>query len=311
MDALIGKKCLVTGGAGFVGSRLSMKLFSDGAEVTVVDNYKTGRIKNLAGTGVEIVRQDIRDDEFLKTIVDYDYIFHLATINITLSMTEPLEDFEVNVVATVKMLLEARKSTRLKNFIYTSSASVYGTPPFLPVSETSPTYTSTPYAASKLAAENYCVSYWESFGLPISIVRYSNVYGPGQRPENPYCGVVAKFCEASKAGKPHNIYDTGEQTRDFTYVDDAVRATILAAIGDRSKYEIFNVGTGIETSVIRLSEMVKKAYGDSSESVFIESRHIDNIRRRVMNIEKARRILRWTPEISLAKGLKLTKEYYE
>ena len=156
------------------------------------------------------------------------------------------------------MLLAARAS-KVDRVVYSSSASVYGNPRSIPINEDDPLWTLSPYAVSKLGGENYCTAFSESYGLRVATVRYSNVYGPGQRPDNPYCGVVSKFLVEAHAGRPITIHGDGEQTRDYTYIDDAVEATLLAAVHPRAEGEVFNVGTGIETSVNRLAASIGEA----------------------------------------------------
>ena len=195
--------------------------------------------------------------------------------------------------------------------MYSSSASVYGNPRSIPINEDDLLWTLSPYAVSKLGGENYCTAFAESYGLRVATVRYSNVYGVGQRPDNPYCGVVSKFLVEAHAGRPISVHGDGEQTRDYTYIDDAVEATLLAAIHPRAEGEVFNVGTGIETSVNRLAEAVGEALGVEVDVRHIDRRDIDNIRRRVVNIEKIRRMLRWTPQWTLPRGLGETAAWYK
>jgi UDP-glucose 4-epimerase len=160
-----------------------------------------------------------------------------------------------------------------------------------------------------LAGENYCLSFYESYGLPTAVVRYSNVYGTNQSPDNPYCGVISKFFDWAMRGEPLKIHGDGEQTRDFTYVSDAVEATILAGISPKSEGRVYNVSTGIETTVNELARRIIRVCGAHAEPLYIDRRDIDNIRRRVCNIERIRRELRWVPQITLDKGLMLTREW--
>ena len=153
----------------------------------------------------------------------------------------------------------AARASKVDRVVYSSSASVYGNPRSIPINEDDPLWTLSPYAVSKLGGENYCTAFAESYGLRVTTVRYSNVYGPGQRPDNPYCGVVSKFLVEAHAGRPITIHGDGEQTRDYTYIDDAVEATLLAAVHPRAEGEVFNVGTGIETSVNRLAASIGEA----------------------------------------------------
>lgn len=304
-------RVLVTGGAGFVGSNLVKRLIREGARVTVLDDLFTGRLENLPKKGFEFVEGSVCDPVIVEKLVgEAEVVFHAAARNIVVSTKNPREDFETNIGGTLNILLAAKATNgRVKRVLYTSSTSVYGNPKYLPINEDDHLSLLTPYAVSKLGGENYCMAFYESYGVPTAAVRYSNVYGPGQDPANPYCGVVAKFIECMFEGKAPAIHGDGMQTRDFTYVDDAVEATVMCAQSDRSLGEVFNVGTGVETRVNELAEMLGKIIGVSAEPTHTNRRDIDNIRRRVVNIEKTRRALRWVPNVTLTKGLEKTVEW--
>jgi UDP-glucose 4-epimerase len=205
----------------------------------------------------------------------------------------------------------AARQVGVERVVYTSSASVYGNPRHLPIHEEEGVSPLTPYAVSKLSGEHYCIAFYESYSVPAGVVRYSNIYGVKQDPANPYCGVVAKFLEAIRSGDPIQIHGDGEQTRDFTYVDDAVEGTLAALADPRSEGQVFNLGTGTETSVALLAETIAELYGKRVTLEHIDRRDIDNIRRRVMNIERARKVLRWVPGVTLKEGLRRTIEWYE
>jgi UDP-glucose 4-epimerase len=302
-------KVLVTGGAGFVGGNLVRRLMREGADVTVLDDLFTGLRENLPPGGFTFVEGSVCDPPTVENLVaQNEVVFHAAARNIVVSTRNPREDFETNIGGTLNVLLAAR-ATGIRRLVYTSSTSVYGNPRYLPINEDDRLELLTPYAVSKLAGEHYCTAFFESYGLPTVSVRYSNIFGPGQDPANPYCGVVAKFIEAMFAGRPPMIHGDGNQTRDFTYIDDAVEATLLAATSERALGEVFNVGTGIETSVNRLAEALIAVTGAHVRPEHADRRDVDNIRRRVMNIEKARRALRWVPEVSLEEGLRRTVEW--
>jgi len=242
-------------------------------------------------------------------VAEHSLVFHLAARNIIASTKNPLDDFATNIGGTLNILMAARES-RTQRVIYSSSTSIYGNPRSIPINEDDLLTPLTPYAVSKLGGENYCFAFYESYGLPISSVRYSNIYGPGQRPDNPYSGVVSKFLTMATENRPLSIHGDGEQTRDFTYIDDAVDATLLAAILPRAEGEVFNVGTGIETSVNELAALIARALDIAVSVDHIDRRDVDNIRRRVVNIEKARRMLRWGPQVTLESGLALTAEWF-
>ena len=304
--SLAGVRVLVTGGAGFVGSGLTKRLLSMGAVVTVLDDLFTGRRENLPDSGFTFVQGSVCDPPMVEHLVaGAEIVFHCAARNIVVSTRNPREDYETNIGGTLNVLLAAR-ATGPKRVVYTSSTSVYGNPKYLPINEDDHLSLLTPYAVSKLAGENYCMAFYESYGLPTTAVRYSNIFGPGQDPANPYCGVVAKFVESLFAGKAPVIHGDGNQTRDFTFIDDAVEATVLAATSDRATGEVFNVGTGVETRVNELAAVLIRLIGAPVEPTHTDRRDVDNIRRRVVNIEKTRRALRWVPEVTLEEGLRRT-----
>ena len=309
MNALKDRRVLVTGGAGFVGSALVRRLIAIGAQVTVLDDLFTGRRENLPADGLTFYQGSVCDLPLVEHAVgEAEVVFHCAARNIVISTKDPRQDYETNIGGTLNVLLAAR-ATGPKRVVYTSSTSVYGNPRYLPINEDDRLSLLTPYSVSKLAGENYCMAFYESYGLPTTAVRYSNIFGPGQDPDNPYCGVVAKFADSLFAGKPPVIHGDGNQTRDFTYIDDAVEATLLAATSDRSTGEVFNVGTGVETRVNELAAILIRLVGAKVEPVHSDRRDVDNIRRRVVNIEKTRRALRWVPEVTLEEGLRRTVEW--
>jgi len=307
-ESLGGKRIVVTGGAGFVGSNIVRRLLQVGASVVVLDDFYTGAMDNLPTEDpkLEIVRGSVTDFDLVRDVVkSASVIFHEAARNIIVSTRNPREDYEVNIGGTLNVLLAARE-TGVGRTVYASSASVYGNPRYLPINEDDATNMLSPYAVSKFAGENYCKAFYESYGLSVSAVRYSNVFGTAQRPDNPYCGVVSKFFESAMAGESPRIHGDGEQTRDFTYIDDVVEATILAGISSKAEGQVYNVGTGRETTVNQLARMIIQITGADAQPTYIDRRDIDNIRRRVVNIEKIRRELRWVPSVTIEEGLRRT-----
>jgi UDP-glucose 4-epimerase len=303
------RRILVTGGAGFVGSAVTRRLVDAGARVTVLDDLFTGKADAIP-TGATLIQGSVTDADLVKELVaDHSLVLHLAARNIIASTANPLDDFATNIGGTLNVLLAARAS-KPDRVVYSSSASVYGNPRSIPINEDDPVRTLSPYAVSKLGGENYCTAFSESYGVRVTTVRYSNVYGPGQRPDNPYSGVVSKFMVDAYSGRPIGVHGDGEQTRDYTYIDDAVEATLLAAVHPRAEGEVFNVGTGIETSVNRLAALIGEALEVEVDVQHIDRRDIDNIRRRVVNIEKIRRMLRWTPQWTLDRGLVETSNWF-
>ena len=302
-----GRRVLVTGGAGFVGGAVARRLAEAGAEVTVLDDLSTGRDEH-APAGVAFVPGSVTDRELVRDVVaGHPFVFHLAARGIVASTRNPLDDFQTNIGGTLNVLLAARE-TGVERVVYASSSSIYGNPRTIPINEEDGLAPLTPYAVSKLSGEHYCLAFYESYGVPASVVRYSNVYGPGQRPDNPYAGVVTKFLTSLRAGLPMQVHGDGQQSRDFTFIDDAVDATLLAGSHPRAEGEAFNVGTGIETSVLELARAAAGALGVPPAVDHVDRRDVDNIRRRVMNIEKIRRMLHWAPQVALETGLRRTAE---
>ncbi len=304
-ETLGSKRVLVTGGAGFVGSNIVARLVGLGAEVTVLDNLETGRREALV-PGARFVQGAVEDEGLVERLVaEAQVVIHAAARNIIVSTKNPRDDFSTNVGGTLNVLLAARQAD-VERVVYTSSASIYGNSRYLPVNEDDTPNLLSPYAVSKHAGESYCRAFYESYQLSTATVRYSNVYGPGQTPANPYCGVISKFLDSARRGRPILVHGDGLQTRDFTYVDDAVEATLLAAVHPRAVGEVFNVGTGFETDVNTLAALVQSIVGPEVTVENIDRRDIDNIRRRVVNIEKIRQKLHWVPRVTLREGLART-----
>lgn len=310
-EKLAGQRIVVTGGAGFVGSNVVRRLLAEQARVVVLDDFYTGDDNNLppGASNLEVVRGSVTEFDLVRDVVKgASLVFHLAARNIIVSTRNPREDYEVNIGGTLNVLMAARE-LNIPRVVYSSSTSVYGNPRYLPINEDDATNMLSPYAVSKFAGENYCKAFYESYGLSSAVVRYSNVYGTAQRPDNPYCGVVSKFFESAMNGESPRIHGDGEQTRDFTYIDDVVEATLLAGISPKADGQVYNVGTGREVTVNQLARAIIEITGAKVEPAYIDRRDIDNIRRRVVNIEKIRRELRWIPTFTVEQGLRRTYQW--
>ncbi len=307
-----GKRVLVTGGAGFLGSNLVKRLADEAKRVWVLDDLFTGRRDAVPeADNVQFVHGSVTDAALLRELLaEVDYVFHFAARNITLSARQPESDFRVNVEGSVQILLNALTHKHvIQRIVYASTASIYGNSPILPAREGSYDI-SVPYAASKLSAEVLAIAYGRMFRLPVTCLRFSNVYGPGQVSSNPYCGVVSKFFDAVQKGEPLTIYGDGTQTRDFTFVDDAMDVTLAAGCSPTTVGEVFNVGTGVETTVNRLAELVGETVGKPQYPVvYAEKRVIDTVYRRSLDSGKLREAIGWTPRYSLADGLDKTWEW--
>jgi UDP-glucose 4-epimerase len=305
--AFSGRLVLVTGGAGFVGGAVVRRLVGAGAIVTVLDDLFTGRAGTIPSE-VRFIEGSVTDEALVSRLVgEADLVFHMAARNIIASTKNPRDDFATNIGGTLNVLMAAREA-RSRRVIYTGSTSVYGNPRTIPINEDDPIVPLSPYAVSKLAGEHYCLAFHESYGLPVAVVRYSNVYGEGQRPDNPYCGVVSKFF-AAPAGYPVDPRRRPADPR--LHVRGRRGGRAAGGIAPRAEGEVFNVGTGIETSINELAMLVGEAAGHQVKVEHIDRRDIDNIRRRVVNIEKARRMLRWAPQVALPLGLALTASWLE
>ncbi len=300
-------KILVTGGAGFVGSHLVDKLVSKGHKVVIIDNLSTGRQENL-NTKAKFLKLDIRSkkvaDVFKKE--KFDYVIHLAAqINVRNSVQDPLFDAQVNILGSLN-LLENSKNYKISKFIFASSGGViYGETKQRPTLETHPEQPLSPYGVSKWCLEKYLYYYGQTYGLPYTVLRYANVYGPRQNPEGE-AGVVAIFLSKLLKGLTPVINGDGKQTRDYIYVADVAEATALAI---KNKVGIFNVGTGRETNVIDLFRKIiclgdfkaLKKYGPAPKGELIRS-SLDNY--------KIKRNWGFVPKYSLDQGLEETIDYF-
>ncbi|MFN2438881.1 MAG: NAD-dependent epimerase/dehydratase family protein [Chitinophagaceae bacterium] len=311
MTDLLNKKILVTGGAGFVGSNLVRKLIEKyNAEVTVLDDLFTGDVAFLKGYDYEFIQGTVEDAALVNECIQgKNIVFHLAARNIIVSNQNPREDLNVNVGGSFNVF-EACLLHNVERVVYTSTSSVYGNPAKLPVCEDDDKSFLNFYSASKFSAETYAKTFFEVFNLPVTIIRYSNVYGINQSPANAYCGVIGKFIEAALLNKPISIHGDGSQTRDYTYIEDAIDATIAAAVFQKAIGNDYNIGTGIETSVNELVQHIIKISGSQSRIDHIENRDIDNIQRRGIDITKSILDLQFTPSFPIEKGLGKTINWF-
>ncbi len=299
---------LVTGGAGFIGSHIARKLLESGHSVRVLDNFSTGKMENIDDLKdrIEIVRGDIRDIDMVKNAIkNIDYVFHQAAfVSVPRSLKDPGETAEVNVKGTLNILVCARDSD-VKRLVSASSSSVYGDSPALPKKESMPPNPISPYALSKLEAEEWCGLFGKLYGLETVSLRYFNVFGPNQNPNSEYAAVIPKFIKSVLSNKPPTIYGDGTQTRDFTYVKDVIDANLLALKG---KPGVYNIGSGKKISINMLLDMINRIAGKSLEPVYAEPRPGD-IEHSLADISLARKGLGYNPGSDLEQGLRETMRW--
>jgi UDP-glucose 4-epimerase len=302
---------LVTGGAGFIGSRLVHRLLRDGHFVRVVDNFSTGFRQSLEDCldRIELVEGDLADFLVCKAGVrGIEYVLHQAALpSVQRSVESPAESHRANVTATVNMLVAAREA-QVKRFVYASSSSVYGDSETLPKLETMPENPRSPYAVTKLAGEKYCGIFYQIYGLPAVSLRYFNVFGPGQNPRSPYSAVISRFIEAALEGVPPVLEGDGEQSRDFTYVDNVVEANLLACSAEDVGGMAFNIGTGRRFTLHELLRSLSSIVGYTIQPIYTNPRQGD-VRHSQAGIERARRFLRFEPKVGFQAGLERTVDW--
>ena len=306
LNELRGKNILVTGGAGFVGSHIVDRL-SPNNKVTVLDNLSSGSLSNLEKSRdrVTFVKGDTLDKELLRDMVaEVEFIFHLAAnIGNIKSIEDPYLNMDVNVKGTIN-LLEACLNSNIKRLVYSSSGAIFGEAKYLPIDEEHPLNPESPYGVSKLAAEKYCFAYWKVHGVPTVSLRYFNIYGSRQG-KNEYANVISIFINRIKEGKPLTVYGDGNQTRDFVFVEDIVQANLLAATRPAAVGEIFNIGTGIGSSLKELIGILDELSGRKNPVIYTDPR-AGEVKHSRANIEKARKMLGYNPETTFKEGLPLT-----
>jgi UDP-glucose 4-epimerase len=303
-------RVLVTGGAGFVGSHTVDRFLAEGFEIVVLDDLRSGRLENISRhfgeKSFRFVRGDVRDSGLVKDLVsDVDAVVHLAAlISVPESIKDPVLTNDVNVNGTLN-LLKASVDSDIRRFIYASSCAVYGNVESLPIKEDCPARPESPYGVSKLVAENYVRTYHEDFGIETVCLRYFNVYGPRQVYSD-YSGVITQFLSRLARNLPLVIFGDGEQTRDFVYVQDIVEANVLALKCERAGAagEIFNIGTGVATSVNQLANALLEVTNKTRLKIMHSEAREGDIRHSVADISKAREKLDYNPRVSLQDGLK-------
>ena len=311
-----GARFLVTGGAGFIGSNIVQHLLDAGAEVVVFDDFFSGRRVNLeevrtqTGRDPEVIIGDVRDTKAVRDAMrGMDFVLHQAAIpSVPRSVADPASTNDVNITGTLNVLTAARDA-KVKRVVVASSSSVYGETPTLPKIEDMPLDPLSPYAVSKLATETYAKVFFGLYGLEAVALRYFNVFGPRQDPASQYAAAIPNFVTAALAGRPIRIYGDGEQTRDFTYVDNVVRANVLSCFVPDAPGAIMNIAGGKRITVNDVARTIIKLAGSSSVLAHEPSRPGD-IRHSHASVEKAHKILGYNGLVPLEEGLRRTVEWY-
>ncbi len=310
------EKMAVTGGAGFIGSNLAEYLLSRGYEVVIIDNFSTGKRENLAGwtekaSGRAVVLEaDINETDRLRRALEgVRFVFHQAAIpSVPRSVADPQATNSANISGTLSVLVASRDAG-VKRVVVASSSSVYGDDPELPKLESRLGRPLSPYALSKVVCEEYCRLFYQIYGLETVCLRYFNVFGPRQDPKSEYSAVIPRFSTRLLSGVPPTIYGDGEQSRDFTFVANVIDANWKAATSPGAVVEAFNIGCGQRTSLNQLLDALNNALGTRIGASYEPARTGD-VRHSVADISKAKRLLDYSPRVTLEEGLKRVVEWY-
>ncbi len=306
-------RALVTGGAGFIGSELVAQLVAGGWDVVVLDNLATGRWENLDGLPLPSnakITGDVRNAVLLAQLAaEVDTVFHLACRGVRFSLHSPRETHEVNATGTLSAL-DAARHAGIRRLVYVSTSEVYGAATDLPMREDGPTFPTTAYGASKLAGEAYARAYHRSYGLPVTIVRPFNSFGPRAHHEGDAGEVIPKFVLRALAGHALTIFGDGEQTRDFSYVSDTARGIMLAATVEEALGETVNLGSGREMSIRDLAQAVLAAVGHDHASLRFDPARPGDLPRLYAATQKADRLLDFRPTVTFNEGLSRLIAWY-
>ena len=303
---------LVTGGCGFVGSHLVEALVEKGDRVRVFDNCSTGKTENVAHlkNQIELIDGDLRElDAVQQAVANVDYVFHQgARPSVARSVADPILSNNVNINGTLNLLVAARDAG-VKRVVYAASSSAYGNTPTLPRSETLSPQPASPYAITKYVGECYCRVFTQVFGLETVALRYFNIFGPRQNPTSQYSAVIPKFIHTYLHGNSPTIEGDGEQSRDFTYIANAVHANLLACHADGIAGEMFNIGCGQQTSINTLAGLIGEMMETDAKPVYTASRPGD-VRHSCADIGKAQQLLGYEPKVELKAGLRRTIDWF-
>jgi len=307
-------KVLVTGGAGFIGSNLTEALLQRGHWVRVLDNFSTGKRENLvfdkAYPSLEIIEGDIRDlSACQKAVQGTEYVFHQGALpSVQRSVEDPGTSNAVNAGGTLNILLAAREKG-VKRVMYAASSSFYGDTPTLPKHEEMPPNPLSPYALQKYIGEQYCRLFYQLYGLETISLRYFNIFGPKQDPNSLYSAVIPKFIDALIQGRPPIIFGDGEQSRDFTYIENVVQANLLAMSAEHLHGEAINIACGKRISLNQLLNVLKEILGSKQAPIYEELRRGD-VKHSLADIRKGKEMINYEPKVGIETGLKKTVDFF-
>ncbi len=306
------ERFLVTGGAGFIGSNIAKKLVSQKCFVRVLDNLLTGRKSNLDPIidKIEFIEADMGNDKVARAAMkDIDVVFHEGALpSVPRSVDDPAASHQHCVDATFTLLLAARDAG-IKRFVYAASSSAYGDTPTLPKIETMRPAPLSPYAVGKLVGEYYCSVFYNVYGLETIALRYFNVFGPHQDPKSQYAAAIPAFVTSILKNQPPTIYGDGEQSRDFTYIDNVVEANLLAARAKKTSGQVVNIACGEAVTVNQIIKMINKALGKNVKPNYVPERHGD-VKHSLADITAATKLIGFKPVVSFEQGLKIAIDWY-
>lgn len=308
-------KYLITGGAGFIGSNLVKKILEQGDYARVLDNLATGRKENiqefLANQNFEFIEGDITNLETCKkAVLGMDFVLHQAAVpSVQRSVEDPLTSNNANITGTLNMLVASRDE-KIKKFVYAASSSVYGDNPELPKREDFPPRPISPYALTKYTGERYAQIFWQIYGLPTICLRYFNVFGPKQNPNSQYSAVIPKFIKNFLNDEKPVIFGNGEQSRDFTFVENVVEANLVAVNSQNGNGQVFNAACGGETSLNELVKMLNEITGKNIQTEYKEARVGDVVHSRA-DVTKVKEVLGYEAKIQFKEGLEKTFNWYK
>lgn len=302
----------MTGGAGFIGSNICRKLISQGCFVRVIDNLLTGKKSNLTGIidSIEFIEADMGDERIARTAMkDVDVVLHQGALpSVPRSVDNPAATHKHCVDATFTLLLAARDAG-IKRFVYASSSSAYGDTPTLPKVETINPEPLSPYAAAKLTGEYYCSVFYKVFGLETVSLRYFNVFGPYQDPTSQYAAAIPAFVTAILKQQPPTVFGDGEQSRDFTYVDNVVEANLLAARVEHTAGQVLNIACGQAVTVNEIIDMINDLTGNNIKPIYTDPRPGD-VKHSLADITLAKKLIGFEPTVPFRQGLQLAIDWY-